>query len=227
MRIIIAEDEPLASAKLKLFLEKLGEGKDVMIYDNGIAVAAALQDEQPDILFLDIQMPGLTGMEVLAAGNTNRTQVIITSAYDQYALPAFGFQVTDYLLKPYTMERLRVALEKAKEAIRLRKLDKFHNASTLSIRTEGRQEMIATADILLLESLKDYVRLTLNNGQHRMVLGTMSSFEEQLPEGDFTRVHRSFIINRNAIKAIDGNEITMSNGQVIPVGRTYKKNFSI
>jgi len=221
MKIYIAEDEPLAAAKLKLFIEKLGEGPDITHFDNGVSALAAIQREAPDVLFLDIQMPGMTGMEVLECLGNQKSQVIITSAYDQYALPAFGFHVTDYLLKPYTIERLGEALKKAKETIRLKQLDQQVNATTLSIRCDGRDEVVHTADIIALESLKDYVRISLNNHQHRLVLAPLSSFESQLPD-EFVRIHRSFIINKQAIVAIDGNEVTMCDGSKYSVGKTYR-----
>jgi len=224
MRIYIAEDEPLAAAKLKLFLEKLGEGPDISLYDNGICVMAALQNELPDVLFLDIQMPGMNGMEVLEMIKTGSTQVVITSAYDQYALPAFSYHVADYLLKPYTLERLQTALQKVKETLRLKQLDQQVNAATISIRCDGRDEVIHVADILSLESLKDYVRLSLRNGQRRMFLSSLTSLEKQLTD-DFVRIHRSFIINKKAVVASDSNEVTLSNGDHFAIGKTYKNIF--
>lgn len=221
MRIYIAEDEPLASAKLKLFLEKLGEGPDISMFDNGVSALAAIQRESPDVLFLDIQMPGMNGMEVLESTQTGSTQVIITSAYDQYALPAFSFHVADYLLKPYTLERLQTALSKVKETLRLKQLDEQVNAATISIRCDGKDEVLHASDILSLESLKDYVRLSLRNGQRRMFLGSLSNLEKQLPD-DFMRIHRSFIINRKAIVSSDSNEVTLCNGDSFPIGKTYK-----
>jgi len=224
MKIYIAEDEPLAAAKLKLFLEKLGEGPDISLFDNGVSALAALQREAPDVLFLDIQMPGMNGMEVLGNIQTGTTQVIITSAYDEYALPAFSFHVADYLLKPYTLERLQTALAKVKETLRLKQLDQQVNAATISIRCDGRDEVIHVADILSLESLKDYVRLSLRNGQRRTFLGSLTSFEKQLPD-DFVRIHRSFIVNKKAVVASDSSEVTLSNGDKFPIGKTYKAIF--
>ncbi|MDO4496237.1 MAG: LytTR family DNA-binding domain-containing protein [Bacteroidales bacterium] len=221
MRIYIAEDEPLAAAKLKFFLEKLGEGPDISLFDNGMSVLAAINRETPDVLFLDIQMPEITGMQLLERLPAGELQVIITTAYDQYALPAFGFQVADYLLKPITIERLSTALAKVKETLRLRQLDREIHAATLSIRCDGRDETLHASNIVCLESLKDYVRISLFNGQNRMVLAPLHSFEQQLP-AEFVRIHRSAIINRRAIASIDGNEVTMSNGQRLTIGKTYR-----
>ena len=129
MKIYIAEDEPLASAKLKLFLEKLNEQGDISIFDNGISALAAIDRERPDLLFLDIQMPGMTGIDIMQ--RISGIPVIVTSAYDNYAIDSFSFNATDYLLKPYTLERLKMAVEKAKKVIRLNQLDIVRTALEL------------------------------------------------------------------------------------------------
>lgn len=227
MSIYIAEDEPLASAKLKLFLQKLGENGDIRIFDNGISLLAALQDEQPEVLFLDIQMPGVTGMQVLERMKEigiKNTQIIITSAFDQYAIQSFGFSVTDYLLKPYTLDRLKQALEKAKNNIRLQALDKQVNTHVLTVRIDGRNVIIPTSEIVYLEALKDYVRIVTCDGQKRMTLGTMSSFETKLTD-DFMRVHRSFIINLNHIQEYNCQTVTMLGKLEIGIGKTYREQF--
>jgi len=227
MNIYIAEDEPLASAKLKLFLQKIGEKGEIRVFDNGISLLASLQDSLPDILFLDIQMPGANGMQVLermAEIGLKSTQIIITSAFEQYALQSFGFSVTDYLLKPYTLDRLKQAVDKAKNNIRLQSLDKQINTCTISVRVDGRNVMIPSNEIVYLESLKDYVRIVTNDGQKRLTLGTLSSFEEKLTD-DFLRVHRSFIINLNHILDFNSQTVTMLGKLEISIGKTYREQF--
>lgn len=230
MRIYIAEDEPLAAAKLKLFLEKLGEGSDLRHFDNGVTALSAVLDQVPDLLFLDIHMPGLSGMEILARLATEpkvqNLPVIITSAYDQYAIDSFGFNVTDYLLKPFTLERLEQALRKAKQTIRLQQLQRQLDSSSLTIRCDGKTEIMQTSDILLLESLKDYVRIMTRDGRSRTVLGTLTNFEEQLPASDFMRIHRSYIINVHEIQEIGSSQIRLSSGISVPVGKTYRNLLS-
>lgn len=230
MRIYIAEDEPLAAAKLKLFLEKLGEGSDLRHFDNGVTALSAVLDQVPDLLFLDIHMPGLSGMEILARLATEpklqNLPVIITSAYDQYAIDSFGYNVTDYLLKPFTLERLEQALRKAKQTIRLQQLQRQLDSSSLTIRCDGKTEILQTSDILLLESLKDYVRIMTRDGRSRTVLGTLTNFEEQLPASDFMRIHRSYIINVHEIQEIGSSQIRLSSGTSVPVGKTYRSLLS-
>lgn len=230
MRIYIAEDEPLAAAKLKLFLEKLGEGSDLRHFDNGVTALSAVLEQTPDLLFLDIHMSGLSGMEILARlaaePEAQDLPVIITSAYDQYAIDSFGYNVTDYLLKPFTLERLEQALRKAKQTIRLQQLQRQLDSSSLSIRCDGKTEILQTSDILLLESLKDYVRIMTRDGRNRTVLGTLTNFEEQLPANDFMRIHRSYIINVHEIQEIGSSQIRLSSGFSVPVGKTYRSLLS-
>lgn len=221
MNIYIAEDEPLAAAKLKLFLEKLGEGADVTIFDNGISVLAAIDKRRPDLLFLDIQMPGMTGMEVLP--RIQGLPVIITSAYDQYALESFNLNVTDYLLKPYTLDRLKVALDKGRKAIRIQQLEAEESSHQITIRAEGSTERINTSEILYMESLKDYVKVVLTDNRYRLTLSSMNSFEEQLSADSFLRIHRSYLINSKKIISQTSGFVTMTDGREIPIGRKYKQ----
>ncbi len=224
-RIFVAEDEPLASAKLKLFLQKLEE-TDVRVFDNGMSLLARLTEETPDVLFLDIQMPGATGVEVMERlkYSEKKIQIIVTSAFEQYALESFNYNVTDYLLKPYTLDRLRVALEKAKTNIRLLQLDKQVNTESISFRCDGKTVKVPVSEIVSLESLKDYVRISGVDGQKWVTMGTMSSFEDKLPE-DFIRVHRSFIVNINHIVEFNSQTITVVGGAQIAIGRTYREQF--
>lgn len=222
MKIYIAEDEPLAAAKLKLFIEKLESNVEISTFDNGISALAAIDREKPDLLFLDIQMPGLTGMQVLEKGVN--VPVIITSAYDQYAIDSFSFNVTDYLLKPYTLERLKMALDKAHKAIRLQALDQESAPKQISIRVDGANEIIQIDNIRYLESDKDYVRFVTTDSKRRLLTkASMNSFEEQLPKDKFSRVHRSYIVNNAHVESWALQSLTMNDGTEIPIGKTYRK----
>ncbi len=220
MKIYIAEDEPLAAAKLKLFLEKLGEGGDISVWADGVSALAAIERERPDLLFLDIQMPGLTGMEILP--RLNELPVIITSAYDQYAIDSFSLNVTDYLLKPYTLERLKMAVEKGKKVIRLQQLEQSSLAHQISLRSDGKNEVLRQEEILYLEAVKDYVRVVTADGQKRLVLETLGSVERLLANDIFQRVHRSFVVNRQRIADTSAHTLTLTDGTEIPVGRKYR-----
>lgn len=221
MRIYIAEDEPLAAQKLQLFLEKLGESaNDIRHFSQGDLLLEALQtaDPMPDLLFLDIQMPGLNGLEVLSHLQTQwgeqAPRVIITSAFDRYAIDGFNYGVTDYLLKPYTLDRLRQAL------------DKVRTEPMLTIRLGGRTERFRIADILCMQADRDYTIIFLANGRRLKPLGTLSSFEQQLPPGAFTRVQRSFIVAIRHIVSYSSGFVELPCGLSAPVGKTYRESFA-
>ena len=220
MRIFIAEDEPLAAQKLQLFLQKLGE-EDTTVFDNGANLVEALKTTpKPDLLFLDIQMPGLTGIEVLQHLQTPEQQkgnkelkVIITSAYDQYAIDGFNFGVADYLLKPYTLDRLRQALAKVRPE------------QVINIRVEGRTVPIRVTDIVSLSAQKDYTEFTLADGQKLLTIGTLTGFEQQLPTMLFSRIQRSYLVGLRHVKNYSASIVSLTTGEELPIGRTYRDSF--
>lgn len=220
MITFIAEDEPLAAQKLQLFLQKLGmRPEEITLFGNGLSLVETLRKGSvPQLLFLDIQMPEMTGLEVLAElqqrYGEEGPRVIITSAYDQYAIDGFNFGVTDYLLKPYTLDRLRQALGKVRVE------------PTIDIRIAGRTERIKVSDIVCLEADKDYTIITLTDNRRLTTLGTLTSFEQQLPERDFTRVQRSYIVSLSQIRSYSAQTVTLSTGLEVPIGRTYREAFA-
>lgn len=219
MIIFIAEDEPLAAQKLQFFLLKLGEkADDIHIFGNGILLVEALKSTLPDLIFLDIQMPEMTGIEVLnhlqQTYGENAPKIIITSAYERYAIDGFNFGVADYLLKPYTLDRLRQALTKVR-------VD-----PTLDIRCNGRNERVRISDIVCMEAEKDYTIIYLVDGRRLTTLGTLSSFEQQLPSDSFVRVQRSYTIAICHVTSYTSSSVTLKNGIEVPIGKTYRDNFA-
>lgn len=231
MRIFIAEDEPLAAAKLKLFLDKLGEGQDVTHFSDGLQLSAALNNSdelKPDLLFMDIQMPNMTGLDVLKQLGESTFPIILTTAFDQYALDGFNFGVTDYLLKPYTLERLKQALQKARRMMPATEDSVSPTApqtsiASISVRCEGRNELVEVASIESLEALKDYTRLTLTDGRQLTTLGTLTSMEQQLPSETFIRVQRSYVVNLKRVQSYNMQSLRLVSGIEIPIGKTYRE----
>lgn len=220
MVIYIAEDEPLAAQKLQLFLQKLGEkAEDITVFGNGALLVNALESHTlPDLIFLDIQMPQLTGLEVLTHLHDNlgedAPKVIITSAYDRYAIDGFNFGVADYLLKPYTLDRLRQALSKVRVE------------PTIDIRLKGRTERVRISDIVCLEADKDYTLITLADGRRISTLGTLTSFEQQLPPQSFARVQRSYIVALRHVASYSSQSVTLTGNIEVPIGKTYRESFA-
>lgn len=238
MTAYIADDEPLALAKLKLFLQRMSGVTVVGEFGDGASLLAALlaaaeRSELPDLVVTDIQMPGMTGMEVIERLPA-ALPVIVTSAYEDYALPGFAQGVTDYLLKPYTPERLALAVRRAAEALRLRELDRRVNAPTLTVRAEGRNLRLAASDVLCLRAEGDYTAITLRPPQRPLlVLEGLSALAERLPRSDgglsdesdggtFVRVHRSYIVNGTYVIAVGRQSVTLEGGMEVPIGRTYR-----
>lgn len=232
MRIYIAEDEPLAAAKLKLFLEKLGEGEDVTLFSDGNQLFSALSDNTlptPEILFMDIQMPHFTGLDVLKKLGDHDYPIILTTAYDKYAIDGFNFGVADYLLKPYSLERLSLAIQKAKILYQANKTQiksqSTEGITSINIRCEGRYELVDVRMIECLEALKDYTSVHLADGRCLTTLGTLSSLEQQLPVSMFVRVQRSYVVNIKKVQSYSSQTLRLASGLELPIGKTYRETF--
>lgn len=180
----------------------------------GEAIKAVLQ-QQADLLFLDIQMPEIRGIEVMELIKKTATKVIITSAYPEYALDGFNNDVIDYLLKPITFERFLIAANKAKE--RINSLD---NSGHLMLRTEHRLHKTDFSSILYIEALGDYLIFFTTSGKI-ITLETMKNMELLLPSEHFLRIHRSFIVNFNCIDYLEKGKMVVGK-QRLPIGETYK-----
>ncbi len=225
--IYIIEDEPPAAEKLKLFVMRAEPESTVQIYHDGLSAWQAVQQQVPDIIFTDIEMPGLNGIELIERlPAAMRPPTIVTSAYEKYALSGFQLSVTDYLLKPYSYARFTEALSKAHEAIRLKALDRRQaERPTLSIRTDLRTEKVEVDQILYVESVKDYVRI-VTPAKRMLTQQTLTAIESLLPADKFMRVHRSYLINMEHVTAYDANSVTLTDNTVIAVGKTYKARFN-
>jgi two-component system, LytTR family, response regulator len=221
---IAIDDEPLALSKLEGFITKIADLNLTRTFDNAIDATGWLKENKVDLIFLDIQMEQLTGIQFLeATGSTSR--IIITSAYDQYALKGFELNVTDYLLKPFSFQRFIKAVNKVMEYYS----GKFENqdASTennkyIFVKTEYRLERVDINSILYIEGMKDYLRIICTD-KKIMTLQSFAKLEESLPSGKFCRVHKSFIVALDKIETIERGIIRIEN-QRIPISNTYKDN---
>jgi DNA-binding LytR/AlgR family response regulator len=181
-----------------------------------------LNNETVDLIFLDIQMPQLTGIELMQLFN-QKYNFIITSAYSEYALDTYQFHVIDFLLKPITFNRFYQSVEKYR-----RWREAFQNSKTedfLFVKADRKHYKIATNSILYIEGLKDYIRIHTDT-EKLIVLENMKDILEKLPKNKFVRIHRSYIIPLNKIKIIEGNRIQMTNGEYLPIGETYRNLIS-
>lgn len=223
---LIVDDEPLATDLLEEYVMKTPflslKGKC-----NGVTAALQLlNQENVDLIFMDIQMPGINGIE-LSRILGEKVKVIFTTAFEQYALEGFKVNALAYLLKPFSYSEFLSAAIRAKEWFDLVHQQKVtgEEQQYLFVKSEYKLIRIALADITYIEGLKDYVKFFVE-GQARPILSLMSlkSLEEKLPSKQFMRVHRSFIVNLKKITTIQRNDIIFGN-VVIPVAEKYKEAF--
>ena len=230
-RVCIADDEYLARELVKEFLRPFPQFQLTWECETGQEAADVIRDEQPDLVFLDIQMPELTGLEVLEV--TGRKHgVIFTTAYDQYALKAFDLHAVDYLLKPFSRERFEAALHKAAQQVAaqenppLQQLlsQQQQQAQRILLRDRGQTVAIPFEELLYAEAQDDYVVLH-TAARSWMKTQTLSELEQQLPAQQFVRVHRSFMLNLQAFDSLqkiskDSHQALLRGGKSVPVSRS-------
>ncbi len=225
IKCVVIDDEPLAISKLESFLAKVPGLILLRSFDNGVEAISWLKEHQADLIFLDIQMEQLTGIQFLEATDLN-ARIIITSAYDQYAIRGFELNVTDYLLKPFSFQRFLKAVDKVMDYYSGKnegtkkdlKDDRF-----LFVKTEYRYERIDIDDILYIEGMKDYLRIICSE-KKIMTLQSFSKIEESLPSGRFCRVHKSFMVALDKIRSVERGVIIIADRR-IPVSSTFRENF--
>src|ERR1700712_2049302 len=214
---IIIEDEPLALEKTKDFVNKVPFLHLSATFDNALNGLAYLNNNKVDVLFLDINMDELSGIELLESSKIN-SQVIITTAYQQYALKGYELRITDYLLKPFTFNRFLQAVNKAQENLSQRNTEK--PVEFIFVKTENRLEKITINDILYIEGMRDYLRIHTIN-KKIMTLQSFTELEQLLPSHLVCRVHKSYMVAINKIESIERSEIKIG-AVMIPVSATYK-----
>jgi len=216
---IIIEDEPLAMERVREYVDKVSYLNLTGSFDNGLDAIGFLKNHKVDLIYLDIKMDELSGIQLLESLD-QKPEIIITTAYHQYALKGFELSVVDYLLKPFTFERFIQATEKV-----YRKLFPAHKAEKdyLFVKTEYRVEKVLYEDILYIEGMRDYRSIQKTN--HKILtLQTFTELEKELPENIFCRVHKSYIVAISKIESIERNRIRIRN-KLIPVSETYKERF--
>ena len=224
---LIIDDEPVAAEIILNYCSHLPYLKVIKYCSNALQAKAELQQHAIDIVFLDINMPVLDGIAFLKT-LVKPPQVIFTTAYKEYAINAFDLAACDYLLKPFSLERFIVAVDKATERLGNRNSQPdsapAREEDGFFIKSNGKITRIQYDDFLFAEAQGNYVKIVCSNTN---VVASMSfvSFEEQLPANTFIRVHRSFIINKSKISYIQGNVILIGKME-IPIGSHYKEGLT-
>jgi len=228
LKCMVIDDEPLAIQLLANHISKVAFLEMVSSFSNPMEALINFNSNPVDLIFLDIQMPQLTGVQFMKLLQ-NRAQVVITSAYEQYAIEGFEHNVIDYLLKPISFERFYKAAEKAHNLKNpAHKLDRKPDlyppkGGYIFVKVETKMVRVELDDILFIEGLKNYVSI-YTKSQRIVTLQVMKQLEEILPPNRFARVHKSYFIALDKINSIERQEIYIGD-RIIPIGITYQEQF--
>ncbi len=224
---IAIDDEPLALKQIANYIDKTPFLALVEQFENALQAVSFLQDNEVDLMFVDINMPDLSGMDFVKSLN-NPPKVIFTTAHSEYAVEGFKVDAVDYLLKPIGYSDFLKSAEKAKERIKPKTSENTKiqgNEKFLFIKSEYKTLRINLSEIKYIEGMREYLRIHIENQPAVMALMSMKKMEEFLPEDKFMRVHRSFIVNLDKITTIERNRIVFDKTTYIPVSEQYKSKF--
>lgn len=232
IQCLIVDDEELARNLVENYIDRLPHLTVVGKCANPLDAMQVLQSEKVDLIFLDIQMPGLTGVEFLKT-MPHRPLVIFTTAYKEYALEGYELDVVDYLLKPFRFERFLQAVNKATKILKKEK-EPPQTSTVVSdspVNSEGRNYQLVKSDfkvyrilhkdIRYIESMKEYVAYHTSHGR-TLSLGSLKKLQEELPHDQFLRIHKSYIVNKDFVEALEGNMVLIGDKK-IPIGGSYKE----
>ncbi len=224
IRCIIVEDEVLAQSVIQSHLKKVSNFELLAVCNNAAEATAVLNEQEVDLIFLDIQLPGMTGLHFLKS-LPDPPLVVLTTAYAEYALESYEFNVIDYLLKPISFERFSRAVNKINEGRLYTRIAKEQDNATVDhifIKANNKFFKVNFTEIIYVEGMKDYLRI--HTPDYTLVTHqTMNDFQKILPARQFIRIHRSYIIAIAHIKSVYGNSVELTK-QTIPIGINYKEN---
>lgn len=224
LKVIIVDDEPLSRSFLEKYCDKIGGLEVAGSFEDAATALAYLNRNEVDLLFLDVEMPDLSGFQLLDQ-LLYMPKVILTTSKTEYAFNAFQYGVADYLKKPFTYNRFQEAVSKIKDSLtkvaeNIINKDAEPCAGEIFIKSDGKLTRLDFHDILYIESLGDYVKY-FTEARNYLTLSTLKSVEEKMCRTNFMKVHRSYIVNLQKIKDIQDNSLVIE-GNVIPISKTFK-----
>ncbi|MDB5239560.1 MAG: LytTR family two component transcriptional regulator [Spirosoma sp.] len=237
LRALIIDDEPNSAETLRLWLSHLPRVEVVDVCTSAYAGLTAIQDKQPDVVFLDIEMPYLNGFDLLASLPTVNFSVVFTTAYNHYAIRAIRFSALDYLLKPIDLDELQRAVDSARQRKEARQttqqyrvfFDNLKNQSQalnkLTLATQEGYLFVPIGEIVRCESDRNYTQFHLTNGRPVLVSKNLGEFEELLTDYNFFRVHNSHLVNLGHVRRYlrtEGGQLELTDGSIIDVSRRRK-----
>ncbi len=222
LKAIAVDDEALALSVIELFCSRYEEIELVKQFNNGVEVLKYLDNNEVDIIFLDINMPHISGVEV-AKMVARRAMIIFTTAYQNYAVEGFELEAVDYLMKPFSFDRFKKAISKAAELKKLRgSVD--GDAHHIVIKSDSTLVKLNVDTIIAIEGLKDYIRIITTEKKY-VTKSTMKSIESSLGGYGFIRVQKSYVVNIKMVESVKSDSLTLRGGAVIPIGQQYKTSF--
>jgi DNA-binding LytR/AlgR family response regulator len=227
IKCVVVDDEYLAIEVIKTFISKDDELHLAKTFVNTLEALEYVKNNEVDLIFLDIHLPFLTGLE-FKSHLSAKTLVIFTTANPDYALQAYEAEAIDYLLKPISKERFDVAVIKAKKWFWINKttqtLDKLSHNKMIEIKSGYKNQLINSSDILYVESLGEYIKIHTGK-EIFLMLGALKTFLESLPSEMFVRIHKSYIVSLDSIKSFNISVVLLHNGLSLPIGRKFKEDF--
>ena len=240
MRCIAIDDEPLALRQISGYISKIPFLELVATFRSAVKAKEWLKENSTDLIFVDINMPDMTGVEFVQSLETP-TMVIFTTAYAEYAIEGYKLSAIDYLLKPFGLKDIERASEKAQSLYELLQLQEQKLAETnaqaeetqaeegdegvLSVYADRKTCLVKMSNIIYVESAGEYVRLHLNDGTKLVTLFRLKNMESSLQTAQFMRVHRSYIINLDYVSSYTKGRVFLSNDDYVPIGESYKEQF--
>ena len=239
IKCIAIDDEPLALRQVSKYMERIEDLEVVALCNSAHAAQQVLAEKQVDIMFVDINMPDLNGVDFVR-GLENPPMVIFTTAYSEYAVDGFRLDAVDYLLKPFGFGDFERAVNKARSLLELQRLREQHitptaeaeppqepvdNNDCISIKADYKVSLVKYADIIYIESVGEYVRLHLTSGSSIMSLFRLKNMESALPSNRFMRVHRSYIVNLGHVTGYARGRVYLDNEEYVPISVNYRDSF--
>lgn len=227
IKCIAVDDEPLALAQIKSYIQKIPYLDLVAICRDAFEAMDVMNKERIDLMFIDINMPDLNGLEFVKS-LTNRPYIVFTTAYSEFAIDGFKVEAVDYLLKPFSQTDLLAAADKVKKRIETtsQSYTPTSNDDFIFVKSDFHTNKIRIDDIIYIEGMSEYVKIfTESNPKPLMPLLSMRKLEDALPQNKFMRVHRSYIVNLDKVTDISRQRIVFGN-TFIPIGDNYKDRFN-
>ena len=225
LKYLVVDDEDIDRLAIESYASAFPFLHQTAACSNALEAIELINRFHPDIVFADIEMPGMTGLELIRSLSGQVAAPIFVTSHPEFALDGYELDAFDYLVKPFTAERFAKCVSRIQDFFQLRAkaaaFEKENESNSITIKQGYDKYKVNVHDILYLEAMKDYTKLVTASERY-LVLGTLTGMHEKLPHSNFIRVHRSYIVNRNKIDVTKGNKIDIS-GHELPVGKSYRK----